>query len=233
MRKTKKVIAGIITAAMLMSPAAVWAGPSITDKVTVVEDSVGKYFVTDKIEESEVFKTIVEENKELSDLIKDINESKKGMKEFKEELNSMIEALEAENSNLTEEEVKEMKETLEKVLKEIEEKNLDFLTGFMSLEKEENAEVEKNEDGNYDVKIQVPIITEQIKDVNILYYEKEKKIWDLIEPEEVDVEKQTIEFEIEDFSLISVLANLDGDEKPADEKEEREVDEKDETEADE
>ena len=160
----------------------------------------------------------MEENKELSDLIKDINESKKGMKEFKEELNSMIEALEAEDSNLTEEEVKEMKETLEKVLKEIEEKNLDFLTGFMSLEKEENAEIEKNEDGNYDVKIQIPIITEQIKDVNILYYEKEKKIWDLIEPEEVDVEKQTIEFEIEDFSLISVLANLDGDEKPADEK---------------
>ena len=36
----------------------------------------------------------------------------------------MIEALEAENSNLTEEEVKEMKETLEKVLKEIEEKTL-------------------------------------------------------------------------------------------------------------
>ena len=110
-----------------------------------------------------------------------------------------------------------MKETLEKVLKEIEEKNLDFLTGFMSLEKEENAEIEKNEDGNYDVKIQVPIITEQIKDVNILYYEKEKKIWDLIEPEEVDVEKQTIEFEIEDFSLISVVADLDGDEKQADE----------------
>ena len=93
--------------------------------------------------------------------------------------------------------------------------------------------LQKNEDGNYDVKIQVPIITEQIKDVNILYYEKEKKIWDLIEPEEVDVEKQTIEFEIEDFSLISVLANLDGDEKQADEKEEREADEKDETEADE
>ena len=117
----------------------------------------------------------------------------------------------AEREKKTVKEVKEAKETLEKVLKEIEEKNLDFLTGFMSLEKEENAEIEKNEDGNYDVKIQVPIITEQVKDVNILYYEKEKKIWDLIEPEEVDVEKQTIEFEIEDFSLISVVANIDGE----------------------
>ena len=36
-------------------------------------------------------------------------------------------------------------------------------------------------DGNYDVKIQVPIITEQIKDVNILYYEKEKKSGSLTE----------------------------------------------------
>lgn len=228
MRKTKKVMAGVLTATMLMSPASVWAGPSITDKVVVVEDSVGKYFVTEKIEESEVFKTIEEENKELSNLIKDINESKKGMKEFKEELNSMIQALETEASNLTEEEVKEMKETLDKVLKEIEEKNLDFLTGFMSLEKEENAEIEKNEDGNYDVKIQVPIITEQIKDVNILYYEKEKKIWDLIEPEEVDVEKQTVEFEIEDFSLISVVANLDGETEEDGEKDETETTEADE-----
>lgn len=228
MRKTKKVMAGVLTATMLMSPASVWAGPSITDKVVVVEDSVGKYFVTEKIEESEVFKTIEEESKELSNLIKDINESKKGMKEFKEELNSMIQALETEDSNLTEEEVKEMKETLDKVLKEIEEKNLDFLTGFMSLEKEENAEIEKNEDGNYDVKIQVPIITEQIKDVNILYYEKEKKIWDLIEPEEVDVEKQTVEFEIEDFSLISVVANLDGETEEDGEKDETETTEADE-----
>lgn len=32
-------------------------GPSITDKVVVVEDSVGKYIVTDKIEEDEVFTT--------------------------------------------------------------------------------------------------------------------------------------------------------------------------------
>ncbi len=41
MRKTKKILAGILTAAMLMSTSTAWAGPSITDKVVVVEDSVG------------------------------------------------------------------------------------------------------------------------------------------------------------------------------------------------
>ena len=55
MRKTKKILAGILTAAMLMSPATAWAGPSITDKVVVVEDSVGKYIVTDKVEEAPKF----------------------------------------------------------------------------------------------------------------------------------------------------------------------------------
>ena len=43
MRKTKKILAEILTAAMLMSPATAWAGPSITDKVVVVEDSVDVY----------------------------------------------------------------------------------------------------------------------------------------------------------------------------------------------
>ena len=52
--KTNKILAGILSAVVLMSPATTWAGPSITDKVVVVEDSVGKYIVTDKIEEDEV-----------------------------------------------------------------------------------------------------------------------------------------------------------------------------------
>ena len=79
MRKANKILAGILTAAMLMSPVTAWAGPSITDEVVVVEDSVGKYIVTDKIEESEVFKTIETEDKEMTDLIKEVNEGKKDM----------------------------------------------------------------------------------------------------------------------------------------------------------
>lgn len=43
----------------------------------------------------------------------------------------------------------------------------------------------------------------------ILYYNKELKCWEIIEPTEVDFEKQTIKFEVEDFSLISVLANTE------------------------
>lgn len=199
MRKTKKILAGILTAAMLMSPATAWAGPSITDKVVVVEDSVGKYIVTDKVEESEVFKAIETEDKEMTDLVKEVNEGKKDIKAFTEKLTAQLDTMTDEKA----------KEAVEKVIKAVEEKKLEFLTGFMSLEKETEAEVEKNENGKYDVTVHVPILVKDLKDVVILYYNKELKCWEIIEPTEVDFEKQTIKFEVEDFSLISVLANTE------------------------
>lgn len=199
MRKTNKILAGILTAAMLMSPVTAWAGPSITDKVVVVEDSVGKYIVTDKIEDSEVFKNMESEDKEMTDLIKEVNEGKKDMKAFTEKLTAELETITDEKA----------KESVEKVLKEVEEKKLEFLTGFMSFEKETDAEVEKNKNGKYDVTIHVPILVKELKDVMILYYNKELKCWEIIEPTKVDFEKQTIKFEVEDFFLISVLANTE------------------------
>lgn len=199
MKKTNKILAGILTAAMLMSPATAWAGPSITDKVVVVEDSVGKYIVTDKVEESEVFKEIETEDKELTDLVKEVNEGKKDIKAFTEKLTAQLETITDEKE----------KEAVEKVIKEVEEKKLEFLTGFMSFEKETDAEVEKNENGKYDVTVHVPILVKDLKDIVILYYNKELKCWEIIEPTEVDFEKQTIKFEVEDFSLISVLANTE------------------------
>lgn len=199
MRKANKILAGILTAAMLMSPVTAWAGPSITDEVVVVEDSVGKYIVTDKIEESEVFKTIETEDKEMTDLIKEVNEGKKDMKAFTEKLTAQLETITDEKA----------KEAVEKVLKEVEEKKLEFLTGFMSFEKETDAEVEKNGNGKYEVTIHVPILVKELKNIMILYYNKELKCWEIIEPTEIDFEKQTIKFEVEDFSLISVLANTE------------------------
>lgn len=199
MKKTNKILAGILSVVVLMSPATTWAGPSITDKVVVVEDSVGKYIVTDKIEEDEVFTTLETEDKEMADLIKEVNEGTKDMKAFTEKLSAVLETVTDE----------EAKVALEKTIKEIEEKNLDFLTGFMALEAEEGVTVEKNANGKYDVTIQIPILKDTLKDVNILYYNKELKIWEIIEPAAVDFEKQTIEFEVEDFSLLAVLANVE------------------------
>lgn len=199
MKKTNKILAGILGAVVLMSPATTWAGPSITDKVVTVEDSVGKYTVTDKVEESEVFTTLETEDKEMADLVKEVNEGTKDAKAFTEKLSAALETVTDENA----------KAAIENTIKEIEEKNLDFLTGFMALEAEEGVTVEKNANGKYDVTIQIPILKDTLKDVNILYYNKELKSWEIIEPTAVDFEKQTIEFEVEDFSLLAVLANVE------------------------
>ena len=199
MRKTNKILAGILSAVVLMSPVTTWAGPSITDEVVVVEDSVGKYIVTDKIEDAEVFTTLETEDKEMTDLIKEVNEGTKDVEAFTEKLSATLETVTDENA----------KAALEKTVNEIKEKKLDFLTGFMSLEAADGATVEKNENGKYDVMIHVPILKDTLKDVNILYYNKELKAWEIIEPVAVDFEKQTIEFGAEDFSLFAVLANIE------------------------
>lgn len=49
------------------------------------------------------------------------------------------------------------------------------------MEAEEGVTVEKNANGKYDVTIQIPILKDTLKDVNILYYNKELKIWEIIE----------------------------------------------------
>ena len=139
------------------------------------------------------------EDKEMADLVKEVNEGTKDAKAFTEKLSAALETVTDENA----------KAAIENTIKEIEEKNLDFLTGFMALEAEEGVTVEKNANGKYDVTIQIPILKDTLKDVNILYYNKELKSWEIIEPTAVDFEKQTIEFEVEDFSLLAVLANVE------------------------
>ena len=65
-----------------MSPATTWAGPSITDKVVVVEDSVGKYIVTDKIEEDEFSIALVIRNfdsDKIHTFLSKMQESKKNL----------------------------------------------------------------------------------------------------------------------------------------------------------
>lgn len=112
--KTNKILAGILSAVVLMSPATTWAGPSITDKVVVVEDSVGKYIVTDKIEEDEVFTTLETEDKEMADLIKEVNEGTKDMKAFTEKLSAVLETVTDEEAKAALE--KQLKKSKKRIL---------------------------------------------------------------------------------------------------------------------
>lgn len=208
MRFSKRMIAGIMTAAMLLgSSAGVCMAAqeqehkSKTTAVTLSGDSTGKYVVTEKIEETEIYKVLKEEVPEVISLIDEVNKGIKDGKGFVETLKETVESIEDE----------EAKTSVETVIKEMEEKELDFVTGFFDLDLEKDAVVEKNEDGKYDVTLEVPSLTESLENVNVLHYSTVRKYWEIIEPDEVDLKEKTLTAEFEDFSPVAIVAKINGE----------------------
>ena len=78
------------------------------------------------------------------------------------------------------------------------------MTGFFDLVPE--GDVEKNENGKYEVTLSVPALTENTTDVAVLHYSTARKIWEVIEPKNVDKENKTVTAEFEDFSPVAVIA---------------------------
>ncbi len=241
MKVAKKLLAGIMTAALCATaPVGVWAAEvahnSMTVSVKPSGDSDGKYVVTEKIEETESFQVLKEEAPMVADLVETINKivnallneeeelehgipeeslsedaGKKASIKFVAEIKKLLEETDEEGKQVLTEEAKE---AAEKILTEMEEKELDFVTPFFDLDLEKDAEVEKNEDGNYDVTLSVPLLTDSLEDVNLLHYSTVRHLWEIIEPDEVDTEKQTLKAEFMDFSPIAIVAKVDTQETP-------------------
>ncbi len=235
MKVAKKLLAGIMTAALCVTaPVGVWAAEvhnSMTVSVKPSGDSVGKYVVTEKIEETQSFQDLKEKAPVVAELVEIVNKivnallneeeeleqgipeeslsadaGKKASIKFVDEMKKLLEETDEEgNLVLTE----EAKESVEKIVKEMEEKELDFVTPFFDLDLEKDAEVEKNENGNYDVTLSVPLLTDSLKDVNLLHYSTVRDLWEIIEPDEVDVQEQTLKAEFIDFSPIAIVAKVD------------------------
>lgn len=208
MRFSKRMIAGIITAATLLGTSAgvcmaaqEQEYKSKTTAATPSGDSIGKYVVTEKIEETEIYKALKEEVPEVISLIDEVNEGIKDGKGFVETLKETVESIEDE----------EAKTSVETVIKEMEEKELDFVTGFFDLDLEKDAVVEKNEDGKYGVTLEVPSLTESLENVNVLHYSTVRKYWEIIEPDEVDLKEKTLTAEFEDFSPVAIVAKINGE----------------------
>lgn len=235
MKVAKKLLTGIMTAALCVTaPIGVLAAEvhnSMTVSVKPSGNSAGKYVITDKIEESNSFQDLKEKvpvvtelvetvNKIVNDLLNEEEELEQGIPEeslsadagkkasikFVDEMKKLLEETD-EKSNLVLTE--EAKESVERIVKEMEEKELDFVTPFFDLDLEKDAEVEKNENGNYDVTLSVPLLTDSLKDVNLLHYSTVRDLWEIIEPDEVDVQEQTLKAEFIDFSPIAIVAKVD------------------------
>ena len=97
------------------------------------------------------------------------------------------------------------KAALEEVITKLE--NKDFVTGFVDLTADATAE--KNENGKYEVTIDVPSMTDEATGYAVLHYSNERSVWELIEPSETDAEAKTITAEFEDLSPVAVVADAE------------------------
>lgn len=166
------------------------AGSRVKD-VTVQEQGIT---VAAKIEESEAYKELQESAPEVVTILDKVNDGTMEMKDVVAELTTMAEGLTDETA----------KASLEEVITKLEKK--DFVTGFVDLVADETAE--KNEDGKYEITIDVPSMTDETEGLAVLHYSMERTLWEIIEPTETDTEAKTITAEFEDLSPIAVISDV-------------------------
>ena len=193
MKMKKRILAAAMAAVLTVGSAAgVMADGSRSKNVTLSGEDSGKYVLTQTIEETEAYKTLKAEEPETAAVIDEVNAGTKTMETFAEELTALAEETTDETA----------KAALEEVVKAVE--NRDFVTGFFDLHPE--GDVEKNENGKYEVTLSVPALTENTTDVAVLHYSTARKIWEVIEPKKVDKENKTVTAEFEDLSPVAVIA---------------------------
>lgn len=192
MKMRKRMLVSVMAAVLTLGSAlSVWAEGSRTSDVTVVGEDAGKYIITSDIEKTEAYKQLEEEAPEVVNVIDEVNKGTTDMKGFAESLKEMADTL-----------TDEAKESLEKVIDTLDGK--DFVTGFFDLIPEGN--VEKNENGNYQVTMSVPALTDKTTEVEILHYSVERKLWENIKPLNVDKKAKTVTAEFKDLSPVAIIA---------------------------
>lgn len=168
------------------------AAGSRTMDVTVQAEGIS---VAAKIEESEAYKQLKESAPEVVSILDKVNDGTMEMKDVTAELTKMAEGLTDETA----------KAALEEVITKLE--NKDFVTGFVDLTADATAE--KNENGKYEVTIDVPSMTDEATGYAVLHYSIERSVWELIEPSETDAKAKTITAEFEDLSPVAVVADAE------------------------
>lgn len=209
-RLIKTMTAGVLAA--MLSVSAVCAAPSITAGVTVVEQQItAESGITDakgnpvtagtievmavKNEESKVTEIITPVSEEVKTQIETINNAiqeaaeKGDMKAYTEAIKTIVEEKQVEYADTND---------------TFKVENCAPLTSIQDV-------VVRDADGNVvegaknvDVKIEIPNLTEAIKDIRILHYDTELEKWVVIEPE-VDYETKTLKFHLDVSGPIMVV----------------------------
>lgn len=209
-RLIKTMTAGVLAA--MLSVSAVWAAPSITAGVTVVEQQItADSGITDANGNAVTAGTIEvmavkNEDTKVTEIITPVKEEVKAQMET---INNAIQEA-AEKGD--------MKAYTEAIKTIVEEKQIEYADTNDTFKVEDCAPltsiqdiVVRDADGNVvegaknvDVKIEIPNLTEAIKDIRILHYDIELEKWVVIEPE-VDYETKTLKFHLDVVGPVMVV----------------------------
>ena len=198
MKIAKKFMALVL--AVVLSVGCVFcvsADGSRTKNITVSQEQSKIYEVLQKIEETDGFKELKEEYPEIAEVLQKVGEGKMDMKEFID----FLKTLAAEEKDET------RKAKLEDVIEKLEKK--EFVTGFVQfkvLDFDKAVKSAEDED-KYEVDLSVPSITDEMENIQLLCYNKEKNEWSIAEPISVDKKNKTIKVALEDLCYFAIIAD--------------------------
>ena len=198
MKMTKKFMALALAVVLSVGCAfCVSADGSRTKNITVSQEQSKIYEVLQKIEETDGFKELKEEYPEIAEVLQKVGEGKMDMKEFID----FLKTLAAEEKDET------RKAKLEDVIEKLEKK--EFVTGFVQfkvLDFDKAVKSAEDED-KYEVDLSVPSITDEMENIQLLCYNKEKNEWSIAEPISVDKKNKTIKVALEDLCYFAIIAD--------------------------
>ena len=174
------------------------ADGSRTKNITVSQEQSKIYEVLQKIEETDGFKELKEEYPEIAEVLQKVGEGKMDMKGFIDFLKTLA----------TEEKDETRKAKLEDVIEKLEKK--EFVTGFVQfkvLDFDKAVKSAEDED-KYEVDLSVPSITDEMENIQLLCYNKEKNEWSIAEPISVDKKNKTIKVALEDLCYFAIIADV-------------------------
>lgn len=198
MKMAKKFMALALAVVLSVGCAfCVSADGSRTKNITVSQEQSKIYEVLQKIEETDGFKELKEEYPEIAEVLQKVGEGKMDMKEFIDFLKTLA----------TEEKDEIRKAKLEDVIEKLEKK--EFVTGFVQfkvLDFDKAVKSAEDED-KYEVDLSVPSITDEMENIQLLCYNKEKNEWSIAEPISVDKKNKTIKVALEDLCYFAIIAD--------------------------
>ena len=194
MKMAKKFMALALAVVLSVGCAfCVSADGSRTKNITVSQEQSKIYEVLQKIEETDGFKELKEEYPEIAEVLQKVGEGKMDMKGFIDFLKTLA----------TEEKDETRKAKLEDVIEKLEKKGF---VQFKVLDFDKAVKSAEDED-KYEVDLSVPSITDEMENIQLLCYNKEKNEWSIAEPISVDKKNKTIKVALEDLCYFAIIAD--------------------------